>query len=200
MPPRSTREIVFRPPDVADVSALLDIFGDPDAMRFLPEALIRDPERMRKYIAWTREAEARLGYGLWIVEDRRSGAIAAVGGLVPFDGVGPDVELVGYSAGRFAGLRLAVAAGRAILSFAFDELGLPRVIATTAPGHSAAQGVLRTLGFRFVERRDVHGHEMVVFAVAGRDAAGLRIGTNAMGAGDAAMARSERRSRRQRKN
>jgi RimJ/RimL family protein N-acetyltransferase len=123
--------------------------ADPHVVEFLPGALSRaesDALVDRIEAGWAAD-----GFGLWAVE-------------VP--GVSPFVGFVGLSAARFAapftpaveiGWRLAPAAwgqgyateaGRASLTFGFDDHRLAEIVSFTARGNQRSRRVMDRLGMR----------------------------------------------------
>ena len=105
----------------------------------LSESLRRWADRLD---GWDRD-----GFGMWIVEVRRTGAVIGHAGLQRLHGT-DDVEL-GYYLGRAAwGQGYATEAGRASLTYGFETCGLRRIVAVVRSENSASRHVLEKLGFR----------------------------------------------------
>jgi ribosomal-protein-alanine N-acetyltransferase len=89
------------------------------------------------------------GFGLWALEVRASGEFVGFTGLaVPeFEAhFTPAVE-VGWRLARSAwGNGYATEAGRAALSFGFEEIGLPGVVSFTTPANRRSRAVMERLG------------------------------------------------------
>jgi ribosomal-protein-alanine N-acetyltransferase len=149
MPPGPTEHLVFRALDDSDVAPLLAVFGDERAMRFLPAARVSGADQMRMLVAHWTGWEKRLGYSPWAVCSRQTGELLGDAGLMPYDGTGPDVEVVGHLLMRRWTRALVIEAATAILGFAFADLRLSNVMAAAASHHLATRRVLNMLGFTF---------------------------------------------------
>lgn len=135
-----------------DWEILARFYGDDTVMRHmlpgrgLPRA--EAAERAKSNIHNYNDHWERRGHGVWAVEDRDSGRLIGQCGLrwIPEAG---QTELLYLFAKTAWGRGLATEAGRAARDFAFGHSGLERLIALTAPGNAASQGVLRKLGFAY---------------------------------------------------
>ena len=97
--------------------------------------------------------------------ERESGALIGDGGLHPLGGQGPDVEL-GYTLARAAwGRGYATELGRALIDYAFDVLGAPRVVAQVEPANRGSRRVLEKLGMTEREQRMAYGRPHLLYAV-----------------------------------
>ncbi|HLT76986.1 MAG TPA: GNAT family N-acetyltransferase [Ferrovibrio sp.] len=103
-------------------------------------------ERAKSNIHNFNDHWARRNYGVWAVEDRRSGRLLGQCGLrwIP---EAEQTELLYLFSKTVWGRGLATEAGRAALDFAFTRTDLNHLIAVTAPQNSASQRVLSKLGF-----------------------------------------------------
>lgn len=93
-----TERLRLRPYRPDDLAALFPVFGDPEVMRYSQSGA--DPTieateaRLRKLIDHQRS----FGFGLWVVEDRATGAVLGDCGLKQLE-EGPEIE-VGYRFGQ----------------------------------------------------------------------------------------------------
>lgn len=134
----------WRPEDRAPFAALN---ADPEVMRHFPARLTRaESDAMADRL---QEHVARVGWGLWVVEERDSGAFLGFTGLnrpgfdAPFM---PAVE-IGWRLARPAwGHGFATEAARASAAFAFDELGLPEIVALAVVANTRSTAVMQRLG------------------------------------------------------
>jgi RimJ/RimL family protein N-acetyltransferase len=139
----------IRPEDVEDMVAMhqddvfVEVFGHRST-----------PEHVRTFTAKQIEGWDRLGFSLWTIRDRETGAFIGRGGLrsVRIEGV-EEVEL-GY------GLRpewwdrgIATEMSRTALEVGFERLGLQSVVAFTMPGNVRSRHVMEKLGMTF--ERDI---------------------------------------------
>jgi RimJ/RimL family protein N-acetyltransferase len=108
---------------------------------------------------WERD-----GYGMWIAEERATGAVIGHCGLQRLDG-GDEVE-VGYYLGRAAwGRGYATEAAAACLAYGFERCGLPRIVAVVRPENTASRNVLGKLGLRHQRDGHFYGAEASLFAI-----------------------------------
>jgi RimJ/RimL family protein N-acetyltransferase len=139
----ATARLVLRAYRAGDVSALVELLGDFEVARWL--ARVPHP--------YTRQDAAQ-----WIElsrdQERRSFAITREGMLVGGIGLGmrPDgVRELGYWVGRpYQRNGYAEEAARAVLRFAFTELGEARVLVSALPDNAPSLHLIAKLGFRSI--------------------------------------------------
>ena len=163
-PPLRTQRLELRPSASGDRTALLDVFGDPEVMRFVGER--REPldaERLAASQLSVRAHWDEHGFGPLAVVERDSGRLAGEAGLQLLGG--SEIELT-YTFARSAwGRGYATEAAAAVLRWGFDGLLLPRVVAVADPGNHASLRVLEKLGMRPVGTRWCYGAEHRAFAL-----------------------------------
>ena len=121
--------------------------ADPAVMEHFPSPMTRAESD-----AFARRIEAAFeeqGFGLWAVEVSASGEFAGFTGLAPvrFEApFAPAVEIGWRLAVPAWGHGYATEAATAALSFAFDELQCPEVVAFTAVENERSIQVMRRLG------------------------------------------------------
>ena len=151
---------VFRPDD--DVEPMLDVYGDPDVMRFIPGgALGRDAVRA------TLEEHVRdhvmRGLAFWAVVERETNRVIGDAGFGIFEPTG-DVEL-GYTFARSAwGSGYATEAARACLSAGFAHLSVQRIVAVVDVRNEASLRVAERIGMARIETIHAHGRPHVLLA------------------------------------
>jgi ribosomal-protein-alanine N-acetyltransferase len=134
----------------SDEPDLIALDTDPEVMRYVgsPAGVKSPQETMERAQRRVQESAADNGAGLgfWRVEDRDDAAFYGVAALIRMPD-GDDVE-VAYRLARAAwGRGIATEAAGALVAYAFDTLGLKRVVAVTYPDNAASQRVLDKLGF-----------------------------------------------------
>ena len=108
--PLETERLVVRPYREADATALHEVFGSPEVMKWTPSPpsknVAETVERLARTMAFT--ARQPPGLGLWALEHKGSNEFLGQVGLFPVEGKGPEVE-VAYELAPLAGLvRLSV--------------------------------------------------------------------------------------------
>ena len=149
----------------ADLDAMTGLLGDPRVMWVYPRPWTRD-----EVDRWIRRNESEYrerGFGLWIVEERETGAFVGECGLTQqaFAGSAPRSRSA-TSCGRSSG----VAASRprrpgACVAFARDVARLARIVALIDPRNDASKRVAAKNGLRWERDVAVPGKTLGVYAI-----------------------------------
>lgn len=147
----TTRLLVrcWRDDDLAQVNAL---YSDPDVARFIEDG---QPISREEAVAWMSVTQSNYdtrGYGMFAIEEHRSGDLVGFGGLV-HPGGQPEAEVKYAFWPTVWGQGLATEFVRGAIGFAWAELGLKRVIATVHPDNHGSMRVLKKCGFAEFETR-----------------------------------------------
>ena len=129
----------------ADLDALLAVYGDAEAMRWVGDGRPLDRARCEEWLAVTRRNVATRGYGMCAVVERASGAVVGFCGLV-HPGGETEAELKYALRREHWGRGYASEAAAALLAHGAAAHGLRRVVATAAPGNLASHRVLLKAG------------------------------------------------------
>jgi RimJ/RimL family protein N-acetyltransferase len=165
-PPLATERLDLRRFTPSDLEPLLDVFGDPEVMRYVgAERRPLDRRGVASLLASAESQWQRQGFGLLAVVERESGRLIGEAGLQPLE-EGPDIE-TGYTLARAAwGRGYATEAARAVLHWGFAGLRLHRVVAVSDPSNAASLRVLDKLGMTRLGVRHCYGARMVECAVS----------------------------------
>ncbi|MFG1606217.1 GNAT family N-acetyltransferase [Actinoplanes sp. NPDC049265] len=129
-----------------DLDAWAAMNADPLVREFLGGPLTREHSAasMARFAA---DIDTR-GWGWWAVEVASSGTLAGFAGLDPVDPGGPveGVEIGWRLAREMWGSGYATEAARACLSYGFDTLRLPEIVAIAAAGNHRSRAVMTRLG------------------------------------------------------
>lgn len=154
--PRRADRLLLRPFREEDLDRLLEIRQRPDVYRWLLKTRV-DPASFGA--AWRRSVDDPFDHSAVVELD---GTVIGTGSLDIVDVMGQDDTgptrgsegLLGYILDpAFAGRGHATEIGRALLSLAFDELGMRRVTAGCYAANTASWRVMEKLGMR----REQHG-------------------------------------------
>jgi RimJ/RimL family protein N-acetyltransferase len=107
-----------------------------------------------------------LGFGSWTASERTSGRLVGLGGLRVHDG-GLGVAMRGAFVPEAQGKGYGTELGHAALAFAFDVVGLDRVVAIARPENLPGQRSLEKLGMqreRDLTRKD--GAPLLLYAAS----------------------------------
>lgn len=128
-----------------DLDALVAVYGDAQAMRYVGDGQPLTRAGCEEWLAVTRANYEKRGYGMLALAEAASGAVVGFAGIVhPGGQAEPEVK---YAFRRSHwGMGLATEAVSALLRHARDELGLSGIIATTHPENTASHRVLVKAG------------------------------------------------------
>ncbi len=168
-----TARLTVRPWSPDDAAAAFAIYRDPEVTRFLGKTRTHaDLDASRAWLDGIAAHNAALpaGLGLWAATLRATGEPIGSLGIAPLDG-GPEIE-IGYHLGRaWWAQGFATELARGGRDYAFDTLGLARLVGVTFPENVASRRVLTKIGLRHLGRGRYFGHELDYFALDAADRA-----------------------------
>jgi ribosomal-protein-alanine N-acetyltransferase len=145
-----TERLVLRPLTMSDHVALLAHWSAPLVRRFLFDDKTPTAALVTEFVVASQKDFALAGYGLWSLwpAERESGLIGTIGLRRLVHGPTDAIEIVYSLEPEYWGRGLAVEAATAVLSHAFETVGLDRVLAEIDEGNIASAGVAARLGMR----------------------------------------------------
>lgn len=146
-----------------DLSTLIEVYGDADAMRWVGDGKPLAAADCVRWLAVTKSNYERRGYGMYAVEELVSCDVIGFCGIVhPGDQIEPEIK---YALRRVAwGRGFATEAVRGLLAYGRDALGLTRFIASIAPENTSSRRVLIKVGMKpTAVRPDENGEETHYF-------------------------------------
>jgi RimJ/RimL family protein N-acetyltransferase len=166
-PVLETARTRLREVSATDLPALEAMFADREIMAHYLEFLT--PAAATNWIATHRRLYAERGFAPWTVE-LRDGTFVGQCGPLPHTIEGQsEVEVVCFLRRPYWRGGYSDEVGRACVRYAFERLGVPRVIALILPGNRPSIRLALRCGFRF-ERNLVHdGFPMALYAVSRED-------------------------------
>lgn len=169
-----TERLTLRYQRASDVPALVDLWADPQVTRYLGGP--RDRLWLRSEFEETARDPYAERYDLWPVIERETGHLVGHCGLLDKEVAGrTEIELI-YVLGPSAwGKGYATEMGQALRQYAFEEMGIRRLIALIEPENGASERVAVKIGM-WLEKEVVRpgGEVRQVYAVerGDRQAAG----------------------------
>ena len=167
--PLRTERVVIRPYREDDATALHEVFGSPEVMKWTPSPPSKDvaetAQRLARAMAFT--ARQPPGMGLWAVELNDTSEFLGQVGLFPVEGKGPEVEVAYELAPRVWGRGYATEAARALVDYGFGELGLRRVVALILPDNARSRNVASKCGLNLEGPGRFYGLDLVIYAREG---------------------------------
>jgi len=163
-PQLETARLNLRPFALNDVDEIHRIWIDPGVRKFLwdDEAIPR--EQAASVIADSHAHFESTGYGLWAVRQKGEEPILGFCGYWFFHDP-PELELLYGIATEEWGGGLATEAARAMIRYGFEELGLPRIQASTDAQNLASVRVMEKCGMTFVRRETTNGLDTIYYAI-----------------------------------
>jgi RimJ/RimL family protein N-acetyltransferase len=164
--PLATERLVIRRYREDDATALHEVFGSPEVMKWTPSPPSKDvaetAQRLARTMAFTERQPP--GMGLWALELKESGGFLGQVGLFPVEGKGPDVEVAYELAPRAWGHGYATEAARALVDYGFEELGLRRIVALILPDNARSRNVASKCGMTLEGPGRFYNLDLVVYA------------------------------------
>lgn len=148
-----TDRLILRRLVPADLDALYALYRDPEMRRYFPpEGASADRtltlEETREELEWFLNGHPRHPeLGLWATILKETGAFLGRCGLLPWSIEGQDEVEIAYMIDKaYWGQGLGSEAARGIRDYAFNQLGLTRLVCFIDPENSASQKVATKTG------------------------------------------------------
>ncbi len=164
-PRLETARLVLREWRDDDLDPYAALCADPEVMRYIGPGTGQAREQAASAMAGFTASWAERGFGLWCVtRPDEDVCLGFVGLAVPdfLPEIMPAVEIGWRLARPEWGHGYATEAAIATRDFAFDAVGLERLVSVARPENAASTGVMRKLGMT-LERATVHPvHDVAV--------------------------------------
>lgn len=160
-----TERLILRKMIQDDAGHLLEIFSDPEAMRYYPST--KNDNETREWINWTLNNYAKYGVGLWIVEDKATGDFLGQCGIVPQEVDGETKMEIGYLFVRRAwGKGYATEAAMACKKYGFDHLNQSEMISLVDVHNIPSSKVAERIGMSVKKQINKWEKEILVYSVS----------------------------------
>lgn len=140
----------------SDLEFILELFNEPEFVRFVGDRGLRVIADSRRYIEEQAASYTKNGFGLWGVELKESGEQVGICGLLRRPAL-TNVEIGFGFLERFCGRGIASEAAEAVMRVGRDRFHLKRIVAVTAPDNHGSIQILQKLGLRFEKLVDLPG-------------------------------------------
>jgi RimJ/RimL family protein N-acetyltransferase len=150
-----TQRLRFRRLEPADLDDLFSLYSDSDVRRYFPEGTLT-LEQTKEELDWFRNGHpSHPELGLWATTLKESDRFIGRCGLLPWTIEGRcEVEVAYMIAKSQWGLGLGTEAARDILEYAFDSLGVKRLICLIDKDNAASIRVATHIGMSFEKQVD----------------------------------------------
>ncbi|EIM96883.1 GCN5-like N-acetyltransferase [Paraburkholderia hospita] len=154
-----TSRLRLEPFDEAHFAGLLALNSDPVVMQFLGDGSPATPMEVHQSIDTAKARWERFGFSWWSFIRHDSGEIIGAGCVQHIENEPGNPVEVGWRLKRdhWGGHGYATEAARAMIGFAFDELCLASIYATTHPSNERSINVMKRLGMRSVGLQPYYG-------------------------------------------
>jgi RimJ/RimL family protein N-acetyltransferase len=143
-----TDRLILRRAHAGDAEFFLELLNDPSFIQNIGDRGVRTPEDARRYIQDRLTASyERNGFGMYVVERKEEAGPIGICGLVRRESL-PDVDIGFAFLRRFWSKGYAVESAAAVMTYAREVLGLPRIVAVVNPDNQGSIRVLEKLGLR----------------------------------------------------
>jgi RimJ/RimL family protein N-acetyltransferase len=156
-----TERLVIRRLEERDADAWIEMLGDPQVRRFLPDFSPPTRESVSDAIERRDRMERERGHTMWAVALKTDDRFIGQCGLVPVEGEGPEIEIAYHYRPESWGHGYATEAAVAVLSYGFETVELDRVIAVVMPDNVSSGRVLEKAGMRYEGLASYYGFDGV---------------------------------------
>lgn len=161
----TTARLTLVPFTNADLDAVHALWTDADMRKYLCDDKVVPIEQSRQWLEGSSREFRDRRFGLWGVHEGRP-----EGTLIGFCGCREwptgEPELMYGLLRPWWRQGLATEAVEAVLTYVFETLGHPLVIAATDPPNVASVRLMERLGMTFHERCEMHGLDTVVYRLS----------------------------------
>lgn len=142
-----TKRLILRRLIMDDLDALFALYRDPEIRRYFPEGTLTFAET-REELEWFLHGHpAHPELGLWATIHKESNQFVGRCGLLPSTiEQRPEVEVAYLLDKAYWGQGLASEAAQGIRDYAFEQLGLTRLICLIDPANQASRRVAEKIG------------------------------------------------------
>lgn len=153
-----TERLALRHFSVLDLEPMLCIFGDAEVMRFGDG--VQTSAWVQQWLLRCVEQYRRQDFGVYAVVERESGEVIGYCGLFFFPNIHGRAEVeIGYRLARVKwGCGYATEAATAVRDYAFQTLGVKRLIALIDPQNRTSICVAEKLGMRYESEVMLEGY------------------------------------------
>lgn len=140
-----TNRLILRPLKITDASDVYEWVSDPDVNRFMLYPLYTDIDQVKKWISYLQDEDNEFAFCL-----KDTGKVIGAGSIRFKPRY--DAYEIGYNLNRqYWGKGYASEAAKALIEWAYQELGARVFCARHANANIASEKVIKKCGFQFVK-------------------------------------------------
>lgn len=160
-----TPRLILRPFTEDDAPASFVMNSDPEVMRYLGGVSVTSVEDVREMLKQSTLADYdKHGFGRHAVIHKETNEFMGFAGLKYIEEL-DEVDLGYRLITKFWRQGYGYEASLPCLDFAFNELGLDRIIAMANPNNFASISLMKKLGFSYEKPIHIYGEDAVYYAL-----------------------------------
>lgn len=160
-----TERLILRPFTIEDAEASYEMNSDPEVMQYLGGVTVQSVDEVREILQKTTLADyEKHGFGRFAVIHKETNEFVGFCGLKFIDEFG-EVDHGYRFRPKFWRQGFGYEASLPCIDFAFNDLGLDRVVAIADPENIASVTLLTKLGFAYEEDRHIYGDEFAYYGL-----------------------------------
>ena len=164
-----TSRLVIRTFEPSDAGAWIAMVNDPEVTRFLPPGPDATMETFREALERRHAMEREIGYAMWAVDDKATGAFGQCGIRPVEEGAGPEIDLAYHYARVCWNKGYGTEAAIAVIGHGLGPVGLATIMAVVVPENIGSWRVMEKAGMRYQGLVDYYGMEGLKKYVAARE-------------------------------
>jgi RimJ/RimL family protein N-acetyltransferase len=149
----------FVPEDLDDYYT--QIYGDAEVMRYISGGQARNRERTNDVLMFAMRHEKTYGYSIWALLNRTDDTFIGHCGLI-HPGESPEIELVCALGRTFQKQGAGPEAAIACFRYAFETVGLERIIGLAYPENMPSRKGMEKIGMTYVGLTDLYYNSTLV--------------------------------------
>jgi RimJ/RimL family protein N-acetyltransferase len=156
-----TSRLQLRPCQIEDIQLVHALWTNDRVRYFLFDNRVISSDEARSHIEDSLASFEQYGYGIWLVFERSIERLVSFAGFLGSEEGTPSL-IYGVHPERW-GYGYATEAASTVLSYAWEQLRIPKVRADVDEPNIASVRVLEKLGMRRTGREVVKGHPLLYF-------------------------------------
>jgi ribosomal-protein-alanine N-acetyltransferase len=165
-----TQRLVIRTFEARDAEPWIAMINDPDVRRFLPPGPEATMETFQDVLDRRHAMEREIGYTMWAVEDKATGAFVGQCGIRPVEeDAGPEIDLAYHYTRASWNQGYGTEAVTAVLAHGLGAVGLDQIMAVAMADNTGSWRVMEKAGMRYVGLVNYYGLEGLKKYIADRE-------------------------------
>jgi [ribosomal protein S5]-alanine N-acetyltransferase len=145
-----TLRLVIRTFEPRDAEAWISMVNDPEVNRFLPQGPDATMDSFRAGLERRHAMEREIGYTMWAVDDKTTGAFVGQCGIRPVEeDAGPEIDLAYHFTRASWSKGYGTEAAIAVLAHGLGSVGLDCIMAVAVPENTGSWRIMEKAGMRY---------------------------------------------------